>query len=204
MGDLREHRVSGEVVFEGRVVGVRVDTASLPGGAIARREVVEHPPSVVVVPIDSNGDMVMVRQFRYPVGETLVEAPAGSVEDGELPEQSAQRELQEEIGYRAESLERLGSFWMSPGYCTELMHAFVARGLSPSALDPDDDENIEVVRRPLSEARALIERGEVRDAKTIAALLMLASAAQPGSPSLPRARPAPERARSHRVQCRRP
>ena len=101
MGDLREHRVSGEVVFEGRVVGVRVDTASLPGGAIARREVVEHPPSVVVVPIDSNGDMVMVRQFRYPVGETLVEAPAGSVEDGELPEQSAQRELQEEIGYRA-------------------------------------------------------------------------------------------------------
>ena len=173
MGDLRERRVSGEVVFEGRVVGVRVDTASLPGGAIARREVVEHPPSVVVVPIDSNGDMVMVRQFRYPVGETLVEAPAGSVEDGELPEQSAQRELQEEIGYRAESLERLGSFWMSPGYCTELMYAFVARGLSPSTLDPDDDENIEVVRRPLSEARALIERGEVRDAKTIAALLML-------------------------------
>ena len=173
MRDLREYRVSGEVVFEGRVVGVRVDTASLPGGAIARREVVEHPPSVVVVPIDSNGDMVMVRQFRYPVGETLVEAPAGSVEDGELPEQSAQRELQEEIGYRAESLERLGSFWMSPGYCTELMYAFVARGLSPSTLDPDDDENIEVVRRPLSEARALIERGEVRDAKTIAALLML-------------------------------
>ena len=165
--------MSGEVVFEGRVVGVRVDTASLPGGAIARREVVEHPPSVVVVPIDSNGDMVMVRQFRYPVGETLVEAPAGSVEDGELPEQSAQRELQEEIGYRADSLERLGSFWMSPGYCTELMHAFVARGLSPSTLDPDDDENIEVVRRPLSEARALIERGEIRDAKTIAALLML-------------------------------
>ena len=173
MTDLREHRVSGEVVFAGRVVGVRVDTASLPGGAIARREVVEHSPSVVVVPIDSNGDIVMVRQFRYPVGETLVEAPAGSVEDGELPEQSAQRELQEEIGYRAESLERLGSFWMSPGYCTELMHAFVARGLSPSTLDPDDDENIEVVRRPLSEARALIERGEVRDAKTIAALLML-------------------------------
>ena len=131
-----------------------------------------------MVPIDSNGDIVMVRQFRYPVGETLVEAPAGSVEDGELPEQSAQRELQEEIGYRAESLERLGSFWMSPGYCTELMHAFVARGLSPSTLDPDDDENIEVVRRPLSEARALIERGEVRDAKTIAALLMLASAAK--------------------------
>ena len=173
MADLREHRVSGEVVFEGRVVGVRVDTASLPDGRTARREVVEHQPSVVVVPIDSNGDMVMVRQFRYPVGETLLEAPAGNMEDGELPEECAQRELQEEIGYRAESLERLGSFWMSPGYCTELMHAFVARGLSPSTLDPDDDENIEVVRKPLSEARALIERGEVRDAKTIAALLMM-------------------------------
>ena len=173
MRDLREHRVSGEVVFEGRVVGVRVDTASLPDGRTARREVVEHQPSVVVVPIDSNGDMVMVRQFRYPVGETLLEAPAGNMEDGELPEECAQRELQEEIGYRAESLERLGSFWMSPGYCTELMHAFVARGLSPSTLDPDDDESIEVVRRPLSEARALIDRGEVRDAKTIAALSMM-------------------------------
>ena len=150
-----------------------MDTASLPGGKTARREVVEHRPSVVVVPVDSNGEMVLVRQFRYPVGETLLEAPAGNIEDGELPEECAQRELQEEIGYRAESLERLGSFWMSPGYCTELMHAFVARGLSPSSLDPDDDENIEVVRRSLSEARAMIERGEVRDAKTIAALSMM-------------------------------
>lgn len=177
MADLRERRVSGETVFEGRVVGVRVDVAELPDGRTARREVVEHQPSVVVVPIDSNGDLVLVRQFRYPVGETLLEAPAGNVEEGEFPEDCAQRELQEETGYRAESIERLGSFWMSPGFCTEKMHAFVARGLSPSALDPDDDENIEVVRKPLSEARAMIDRGEIRDAKTIAALLMAENAA---------------------------
>ena len=172
MADLRERRLSSEVAFEGRVVGVRVDTAALPGGRTARREVVEHQPSVVVVPIDSNGDLVLVRQFRYPVGETLLEAPAGNVEEGELPEDCAQRELQEEAGYRAESLERLGAFWMSPGFCTEKMHAFVARGLSPRRLDADDDETIEVVRRPPSEARAMIERGEIRDAKTIAALLL--------------------------------
>ena len=177
MADLRERRLSGEVVFRGRVVGVRVDAAALPNGRTARREVVEHQPSVVIVPIDSNGDLVLVRQFRYPVGETLLEAPAGNVEEGEEPKDCAQRELQEEIGYRAESLERLGAFWMSPGFCTEMMYAFVARGLSPSALDPDDDENIEVVRRPLSEARAMIERGEIRDAKTIAALLMMRSRA---------------------------
>ena len=173
MGDLREERLSGEVVFRGRVVGVRVDTAEMPDGRTARREVVEHQDSVVIVPVDSNDELVLVRQFRYPVGETLLEAPAGNVEEGEEPEECAQRELQEEIGHRAESLERLGSFWMSPGFCTEKMHAFVARGLSPSSLAPDDDENIEVVRRPLSQARALIERGEIRDAKTIAALLMM-------------------------------
>ncbi len=173
MADLRERRLSGEVAFRGRVVGVRVDTAELPDGRTARREVVEHRDSVVVVPVDANDELVLVRQFRYPVGETLLEAPAGNVEHGESPEACAQRELQEEIGYRAESIERLGSFWMSPGFCTEMMHAFVARGLSLSSLDPDDDENIEVVRRPLSEARALIDSGEIRDAKTIAAILMM-------------------------------
>ncbi len=173
---MREHRVSGEGVFDGLVASIRVDTVSLPTGGTARREVVEHEPSVVVVPIDANGDLVLVSQFRYPVDETLIEAPAGVVEKGETPEKCAQRELQEEIGYRADSLVRLGAFWMSPGYCTELMHAFVARGLVPSSLEPDHDENIEIVRRPLAQARQLIDRGEIRDAKTIAALLMVADA----------------------------
>jgi len=174
---MRERWLSGETVFEGVVASVRVDTVSLPGGGAARREVVEHEPSVVVVPIDREGNLLLVRQFRYPVGETLVEAPAGVVEDAESPEECAQRELQEETGYRAESLESLGAFWMSPGYCTERMHAFVARDLVPSSLEPDPDENIEIVRVSFAEAHKLISRGEIRDAKTIAALLMVANRA---------------------------
>ena len=174
---MQEDRVAGETVFAGHVVSVRIDTVALPGGGRARREVVEHEPSVVVVPIDGDGKVLLVRQFRYPAGEALLEAPAGVVEGPESPEECAQRELQEEVGYRARSLESLGRFWMSPGYCTELMYAFVARDLVPSSLEPDPDENIEVVRVPLSAITGLIQRGEVRDAKTIAALLIVVCAA---------------------------
>ena len=168
-----ERRLSGETAFRGKIVNVRVDTVGLRQGGRAIREVVEHRPAVVLVPIDPDGNLVLVRQYRYPVGETLLEAPAGIIEESETPLACAQRELQEETGYRARKLESLGRFWTTPGFSDELMYAYVATGLEPSRLEPDDDEDIAVETVPPSRVRELIRQGEIRDAKTIAALLMV-------------------------------
>jgi ADP-ribose pyrophosphatase len=167
-----ETRLSTETVFEGRIVTVRVDSVSLPNGVRAVREVVEHRPAVAIVPLDDNGGVLLVSQFRYPVGEELLEVPAGIIEESETPEECAGRELQEEIGYRARELRSLGSFWTTPGFSDERMYVFVATGLEPSRLEPDEDEDITVVRVPISRIRGMIEAGEIRDAKTIAALLL--------------------------------
>ncbi|MCX8213174.1 MAG: NUDIX hydrolase [SAR202 cluster bacterium] len=167
-----EARLSTETVFEGKIVTVRVDAVSLANGVKAVREVVEHRPAVAIVPFDDDGQVILVSQFRYPVGEQLLEVPAGIIEEGETPEQCADRELQEEIGYRAREMRSLGSFWTAPGFSDELMYAFVATGLEPSRLEPDEDEDITVVRVPVSRVREMIEASEIRDSKTIAALLM--------------------------------
>lgn len=157
-------------VYEGRVVNLRVDRVKLPDGRSAVREVVEHAPIVAIVALDSRGDVLLVRQYRLPVKQSLLEIPAGGVDSGESPEEAAQRELQEETGQRAGRLERLCSFFASPGYCDEYMHLYLATGLEPSALTADADESIEVLRLPLEEALRLIERGEIRDVKTIVGL----------------------------------
>ena len=168
-----EPSVDSRVAYEGKIVNLRVDTVSLPQGRMGTREIVEHVPCVCIVPLDDDGNVVMVRQYRKPVEETLLEVPAGGMDPGESPEDAARRELREETGYAAEELGHLSSFWTTPGFCTELMHAYVARGLRPGALSPDEDENIEVVRVPLSGAPDLIRRGEIRDAKSIASLLLV-------------------------------
>lgn len=157
-------------VYEGRVVNLRVDRVALPDGGVALREVAEHAPVVVVVPLDEEGNVVLVRQYRLPVRQWLLELPAGGIDAGESVEGAVQRELQEETGHRAGRLERLGCFFTSPGYCDELMHLFLATELEPRPLVADSDENIEVVRMPLADALALIERGEICDAKTIIGL----------------------------------
>jgi ADP-ribose pyrophosphatase len=164
--------LSTETVFEGKIVTVRVDAVSLPNGVKVVREVVEHRPAVAIVPFDDNREVILVSQFRYPVGEQLLEVPAGIIEVSETPEQCADRELQEEIGYRAREMRSLGSFWTAPGFSDELMYAFIATGLEPSRLESDKDEDITVVRVPVSRIREMIEAGEIRDSKTIAALLM--------------------------------
>ena len=167
-----EQQLSSRSVFEGRVVSIRVDEVRLPGGGTAVREVVDHRPAVVIVPLDERDRVIMVRQYRYAVGETLLEAPAGIVEEGEEPDQTAQRELQEEVGLIAGDLRKLGEFWATPGFCNEMMHAYVARDLRHSSLDADDDEDITVVLVPMAEALDMIASGKIRDAKTIAALLL--------------------------------
>ncbi len=167
-----EQMISSERVFDGRIVGVRTDAVLLPNGRNATREVVEHRPSVVVVPIDADGNAILVRQYRYPAEQVLLEAPAGVVEESETPDDCAMRELQEEIGFSSRDLRALGGFWMSPGYCTEFMYAYLAKDLVPSRLEADDDESIEVERVSISRVSRLIRLGEIQDAKTIAALLM--------------------------------
>lgn len=169
-----ERCVQSTRIYEGKVVSLRVDTVEFTDGRRSTREVVEHRGAVAIVPVLDNGDILLVRQYRYAVGASLLEVPAGTLDGGEEPLACADRELQEEIGYRAARFERLGGFYVAPGYDTEYIHAFLATGLTASRLASDEDEEIETVPLPLAEALAMIEGGEIIDAKSICALLLYA------------------------------
>jgi len=169
---LSEDTIETKRIYEGSIINVRVDTVRLPNGNSARREVVEHSHAVCIVPIDDDGNVVLVRQYRKPAEEALLEVPAGGVEEGEVSEEAVLRELQEEIGYTAGKLVHLSSFWVAPGWATEFMHAYLATELTPSRLDPDEDENIQVVRVPFDEAVAMFKTGEIKDMKSVAAMLL--------------------------------
>ena len=164
--------VKQDSIFDGKIIKVRVDTLLLPDGQQVSREVVVHNGAVVIVPIDQDDHVLLVRQYRHAAGESLLEAPAGTLEDSESPDDCAQRELQEEIGYASTNLRPLGGFWSSPGFCTEFLYAYLARDLVESKLSADDDEDIIVERFPVSRIPRLIRLGEIQDAKTIAALMM--------------------------------
>ena len=169
-----EPTIESRVAYEGKIVNVRVDTVQFTKEKQATREIVEHSECICIVPLDEVGNVVLVRQYRKAVEESLLEVPAGGVEDGEVSQEAVLRELQEETGYTAGNLQHLSSFWTTPGFCTELMHAFLATGLSPSSLEPDEDEHIqEVVKVPLDSVPDMIRRGEIRDAKSMASLLMV-------------------------------
>jgi ADP-ribose pyrophosphatase len=166
-------RVTGSRrIHEGRIINVREDTVELTDGRSALREIVEHAEVVAVVPLDGDGNVVLVRQYRLPAEDALLEVPAGSVDPEESIEAAAQRELQEETGYRAGRLERLTGFFVAPGYLTEFVHVFLATGLAEDAIDGDPDEDIALERMPLADAVRLIETGEIKDAKSIVGLLL--------------------------------
>ena len=167
-----ERTIGTKRIYEGNIINVRVDTVRMPSGRDATREIVEHSHAVCIVPIDNDGNVVLVRQYRKPAEDALLEVPAGGVEDGEISEEAVLRELQEEIGYTADHLEHLSSFWVAPGWATEYMHAYLATGLRESRLDGDEDENIQVVRLRFDEAVSMLKTGEINDGKTIAALLL--------------------------------
>ena len=159
-------------IYDGRIVGLREDAVTLPDGRSALREVVEHGEVAAIVPLDTDGNVILVRQYRLPAGEALLEIPAGGVEEGESMEHAAQRELREETGYRAGRLDHLGGFYVSPGYCTEFIHVFLATDLLEDPMDGDEDEEISLERMPLSGAVRLIETGEIKDGKSIVGLLL--------------------------------
>ncbi|HUG53935.1 MAG TPA: NUDIX hydrolase [Vicinamibacteria bacterium] len=168
----RARRRSTRRVYTGKVLSLDVDELEEPGGVRTTREVVRHLGSVAVLAAHDDGTVVLVRQYRYPVDDSLWELPAGRLDPGESPEEAAQRELQEEIGHRATSLRKIAFFYTTPGFCDEAMHVFRASGLVPAAAQGDEDERIEVRSFPLDELEAMIARGEVREGKTLVALLL--------------------------------
>jgi ADP-ribose pyrophosphatase len=163
--------ISTEQIFNGRAIKLRVETIEKSDGQKTTREIVEHSDCIAVVPIDENDNVVMVKQFREAVRKHLLEIPAGCIEPGEDPVETVKRELQEEIGYFPQKIERIGGFYATPGYVTEYLYLFKATELKPSRLVAEDTEEIEVVKVPLSQIPALIISGEIGDAKSIAGLL---------------------------------
>jgi ADP-ribose pyrophosphatase len=168
----QERTLHTERIYQGRLVGLRVDTVELPSGRNTKREIVEHGGVAAIVAIDSENNVLLVRQYRKAVERMLLEIPAGGMEPGEDALGCARRELEEETGFSAERWEELGFFYTSPGFCTEQMHLYLATELRPAENAADDDENIELVRIPLTTAPELIASGEVCDAKSIAGLLI--------------------------------
>lgn len=161
-------------LYRGRILNLRLDTIVTPGGHTSTREVVEHGEAVAIVALDGEGNVLLVRQYRLPCEDFLWEIPAGNVDPGETPAEAAQRELQEETGYKAARMQRLGGFYVAPGYSSEYIHLFLATALEASPLLADADEEIELVCLALAEALALVHQGEIRDAKSIVGLLLAA------------------------------
>ncbi|HXL03490.1 MAG TPA: NUDIX hydrolase [Bacillota bacterium] len=166
---LLETKVESKTVYQGKIVNLRVDQVRLPSGSISVREVVDHPGSVGIIPIDRDGKVILIRQFRYPVGEALWEIPAGKLDPGESPEECARRELEEETSYSPGCLRKIVSFYTSPGFSSEMLHLFLATDLAPGCGRPDDDENIRTYHLSRETVERMIENGEIRDAKTLLA-----------------------------------
>ena len=159
--------------FSGRVVYITVDTIR-EGDKVYEREVVHHTGSAVIVPVFSDGTIALVRQYRHPAVRYLLEAPAGTLRSGEIPEEGAKRELEEELGVVCDSLEKLSEFFVSPGFCEEKMWVYLATELTETEQQLDDDEVLDIVRIPFSQALSMITTGEIEDAKTIIGVMLAA------------------------------
>ncbi|WP_420848751.1 NUDIX domain-containing protein [Paenibacillus antarcticus] len=166
---LDEVTLSSQPIFEGRIISLQVDTVRLPDGKTATREVVRHPGAVAVLALH-DGKMLVVDQFRQALGRCEIEIPAGKLEPGEDPMEAAIRELEEETGYRCSEINRLQSFYTSPGFADEIIHLYVTEQLEIGEMAPDEDEFLEVSEITLEEAYRYIQEGRISDAKTIMAV----------------------------------
>ena len=165
--------VASEEIFRGRVFDVTVDTVR-EGETTYKREVVHHPGSAVIIPAFPDGTIALVRQYRHPAVRYLLEAPAGTLNRGERPEEGAARELEEELGFVAGRLEKLSEFFVSPGFCEEKMWLYLATDMTKTAQRLEDDELLDVLRLPVRQALEMITDGEIEDAKTIIGLMLAA------------------------------
>lgn len=169
MSNLEEKTLKTEHIFSGRIIQVQVDEVELPNGKTSTRELVKHPGAVAVIAITDDNKLVMVEQYRKPLEKVIVEIPAGKLEKGEEPALCARRELEEETGYDCKSLELVSSFYTSPGFADEIIHVYVAKGLTKkdNAAGLDEDEFVNVLEITLDEALEYIKEQRIFDAKTI-------------------------------------
>jgi ADP-ribose pyrophosphatase len=165
--------LESQEVYRGRRIVVLRDKVRYPDGIEREYDVVRHPGAVTMVPVDGEGNIWMIEQYRYAIKETLLELPAGTLEPDEDPEVSAIRELREEIGVRADSLKKIGELYLAPGYSTEFMHFYLATGLREAPLEKDAGEYIEVVKFPADEVFRMVEGDKIRDGKTVAGLALV-------------------------------
>lgn len=172
--NLKEKQISSKYIFKGRVISLRVDEAELPNGKTASREVVEHNGGVTVVPLTDDNEVIMVEQFRYPYSEVVLEIPAGKRDLGEEPLACGKRELMEETGAVSDDFTFLGELYPTPGYCGEIIYMYLAKNLSFGETNPDEDEFLNVKKIPLKDTVDMILKGEIKDAKTQAAILKVA------------------------------
>ena len=170
------HRTSNsKKTYSGKMIDVRIDEILLESGKSTLREVVEHDPTVAIVPIDNDGNIILVSQYRHPAKKYILEVPAGLIDPGEDPEKAALRELMEETGYGSNHLAFIGNIWASPGFTDEYIHCYIARDLFNKKLPHDDDEEISIKKIPISETHTLIKDGIIDDSKTISLILMVST-----------------------------
>jgi ADP-ribose pyrophosphatase len=165
--------LESRVDYKGPLFSLRHDRIQFPDGRRANLDVIVHPGAVAILPIDADGNVWFIRQYRHAAGQILLELPAGTLEAGEDLMDCAQRELREEIGMGGAVMTRMGGFFLAPGYTTEFLHAYLATELFEDSLEPDVDEDIEVVKLPFSEVERLLSSGELYDGKTLAMLALV-------------------------------
>ncbi|MFS0687963.1 NUDIX hydrolase [Sporosarcina sp. 179-K 8C2 HS] len=173
MNRFEEKTVASELLFEGKIISLRVDEVELPDGKRAKRELIDHPGAVAIIPITDDGKLILVEQYRKALNRSIIEIPAGKIESGEDIEVTALRELEEETGYGAHKFDYLQSFATSPGFANEVIHIFVAQGLykidKPAA--GDEDEFLEIMECTIEEAEEMVLDQRIYDAKTAFAIL---------------------------------
>ena len=167
--------LNSETLLQGRAFKIRRDLLKTPDGRETKFDIIEHGGSVVIIPVDAEGNLLFVRQYRHAAGSDLLELPAGTRDGDEPFEECAAREIREETGMEAGSLQKVGEFYLAPGYSTEFMAVFIATDLKHNPLEADDDEFLSVEKIPVKKAFELAMQGEVPDAKSLAALLMARS-----------------------------
>lgn len=172
MKHLTEKFLDSKIVYDGNLLTVYCDKVELPNGKEAGREFIRHPGAVAVVPVTQEGNIVLVRQYRYPVGKTMLEVPAGKLDKGEHPDECARRELEEETGYVAHAIKRLSSIYTTPGFTDEVIHLYIADNLTLSKQRPDEDEFLDVEVYTKEQIRVMINDGTINDAKSMLALLL--------------------------------
>ncbi|MBT6120194.1 NUDIX hydrolase [bacterium] len=167
-----EITVESDLIYSGKIVELRKDTVVLPDGTMSTRELVSHAPAVVILPLLNEKEIILVSQYRKVFEKTLLEIPAGLINENEDPLDAAKRELREETGYRAMSWTSLGEYYPTPGFCNEVYHVYIARNLIPGSQDLDDDERVAVKILSVDKLRDLIKNNSIKDAKTVLAFYL--------------------------------